>query len=589
MHGQGCSPILRIGGRPWLAVAVVLGFVLLLLVPARPAYAHAQLLRTAPANGARLPVAPADVVLTFSERVTLVRDGVRLLGAGGQPVRGGRPARVDADGTVHLPVPPGLASGVYTVSWRVVSADSHPLHGAFVFAVGDAQFGTIPDGAARVDADHALSTVFWLFRWLGYAGLALLAGGVAFLVLCWPAGWTRQRARRLLAAGWVLSAACAVAVLLLQGPYAAGRTLAGLTDTRLLSATLGTDYGRSMVVRLGLLVIGGALLLGTARAGERRATAALLLGLALPATWIGTGHANAQVSPLSAVADGTHLAAMASWFGGLAMLVACVLPRTAPEPVDAVAGVMVRFSRLATICVGALVVTGTFHAWRGVGSIAALAGSAYGTLLVYKLAAVAVLLWLGLLSRSVVRRRYVLPVVRAAAPVASRSVRRAERDQREQDLLVRHRLRWSVRLEVLIGLAVLAVTAMLVSTPPATRGGPPEPAAAPAPAVATATLALSGGGEVEVRLDPAQAGTSTLTLTVRRVDGGAWDVPEVTAALELPAQDLGPLPVRLTRVDAGRYGSQGLSIPVAGTWGLSVSVRTSEIDRSTVETELVVG
>lgn len=602
-NGVGEHPLLRRIAGGVLALLAALGVVL--AAPARPAYAHAQLTGTSPVNGQRLDVAPREIVLRFSEPVNLVRDGIRVLGPSGD-VGGTGPARLDpADpAAVRLPLPAALGEGVYTVSWRVVSTDSHPIHGAFVFGVGDVDVGALPDAGARTDADAALSAAFWLFRWLGYACLALLAGGVCFTILCWPAGWAQARTRRVIAIGWAGSLACAVAVLLLQGPYAAGRSLAGIGDGALLSATLGTDYGRSVAVRLGLLLAGGALLLGSGRVprlGPRlRAAAAVVVGVALPATWVGTGHANGEASVLPAAADTVHLSAMAIWFGGLVVLMSCVLPRSVGRGTQEVAGAVTRFSRVASTSVALLVVTGVYQAWRGIGSLAALSGSAYGSLLVFKLAVVGVLLWLGWMSRSLVLRRFVLPTVNgaAAAPAAAgstggraavatmnRTGRRAERAHEQQNLQARNQLGWSVRAEAAIGVVVIAITAMLVATPPATRSDGAG-AVAPAPQPFSTQLALDGGAWVEVRMDPGRMGANSLTLAIRRADASAWDVPEVRAALYLPEQDLGPLPVTLDQVGPGDYAAPEVNIPAPGTWRLEVKVRTSEIDQTTVATEI---
>src|SRR5262245_43227725 len=79
-----------------------------------PAYAHAQLIGSTPANGARLARAPAEVTLRCSERVNVVRDGIRLLDASGA-VRGTGPARVDPTGAqVRMPLPADLGNGLYT-------------------------------------------------------------------------------------------------------------------------------------------------------------------------------------------------------------------------------------------------------------------------------------------------------------------------------------------------------------------------------------------------------------------------------------------------------------------------------------------
>src|SRR5690606_3317686 len=139
--------------------------------------------------------------------------------------------------------------------------------------------------------DPAVSAVFAAARWTSYAGLALLAGALAVFVLCWPGGWADRRARRLVAAGWVASLVGGVAVLLLQGPYGAGRSLSDLTDPRLLSTTLDTDYGRYVAARLAVVAAAAALVFAPrGKPAWWQRAGALAVAVAMPVTWVGTGH-----------------------------------------------------------------------------------------------------------------------------------------------------------------------------------------------------------------------------------------------------------------------------------------------------------
>ena len=99
---------------------------------------------------------------------------------------------------------------------------------------------------------------------------------------------------------------------------------------------------------------------------------------------------------------------------------------------------------------------------------------------------------------------------------------------------------------------------------------------------------LTGGGRLYVQLDPARVGATTLVLAVLDSASKPWDVPEVTAALHLTAQGIGPLPVTLRKIQAGDYVSTGLVIPLAGTWQLQIKVRTSDFDQITVDATLPV-
>jgi copper transport protein len=588
----------RAGGRPgrrpgvrralMATVAVLLGLVWGVALPARPALAHAGLVGTAPANGESLAAAPTEILLRFTEPVVPVPDGIALVDADGVR-RHRQPARVvpGAPRDVVLPVPTGLGDGVYTVTWRVISADSHPLHGAFVFGVGEAALAALPDGGARTDGDPAVAAAFWLFRVLGYLGLAALGGGLLFLLVCWPRGWSRRRTRRLLLGAWCVGVVSAVGVLLLQGPYSAGGTLADLGAAR---ATLASDYGVYVLMRLGLLLVGGALVLARDRlipAPAADPAAAAVLGVALPVTWTGTGHANAYQGVVPVLVDTVHLVAMAAWIGGLILLAVGVLPRSAGHPVRDVAVALTRFSRVATVAVVALVVTGVFQAWRGLGSWAALPGSAYGTLLVFKLALIGVLLWFGAMSRAAVRRRYLEPVAEPLAEKAgsNRSRRRAARVEQEDERRDRRLLHRFVRAEAAVVVVVIGVTSLLVATPPGQRSDAPPVRLAQAPTF-VAELPLDGGGRLRVELNPARVGPSRLAVRVLDAGGRDWDVPEVSGSFVRPDRGLGPLRVTLDRSGPGRYASRGLTLPMAGPWELRLSVRTSEIDATTASTQL---
>jgi methionine-rich copper-binding protein CopC len=97
---------------------------------ARPASAHSDLEDSTPAAGSTITTAPTEITLAFGE---IVRGGfstVVVTGPDGVPYGDGKARAVDK--TLTQPVTP-LASGKYTVAWRIVSADGHPLQGAFTF------------------------------------------------------------------------------------------------------------------------------------------------------------------------------------------------------------------------------------------------------------------------------------------------------------------------------------------------------------------------------------------------------------------------------------------------------------------------
>lgn len=102
------------------------------LAPALPAWAHSRLLQTVPAVSTTVTAPVSEVTLTFNEHVHQQFSVVVVSGPGGVSYSDGHVQVVDD--VVHQKVYP-LRSGSYTVEWRVVSADTHPVQGTFGFTV----------------------------------------------------------------------------------------------------------------------------------------------------------------------------------------------------------------------------------------------------------------------------------------------------------------------------------------------------------------------------------------------------------------------------------------------------------------------
>lgn len=377
--------------------------VLLLLGGAGPASAHAALSSTDPGNGTVLQRAPGHVTLTFSESVGLRDDSFRVLDPGGHRVRTGATGHADGrSDTARVALPAGLGEGTYTVAWRVVSADSHPVSGAFTFSVGKPSQTTAPVDTGPAE-DPLTAALHKLARYLAYLAAALLIGTAAFVALCRPPD--PAPLRRPLVAGWWTLLAATVALLVLRAPYEAGTGPSAALDTDALAGTLTARPGVLLLTRLALLAPVALFLARTSRTaradGDRRhsplvgaAGGALAVGLAL--TWAAAEHASAGIQvPVAMTSSVLHLLATAVWLGGLvALLITLRASRPAPD-----AATVARFSRTAFAAVAVLVVTGVYQSWRGLGSWEALTGTTYGRLLLAKVVLVAVLLAAAAVSR----------------------------------------------------------------------------------------------------------------------------------------------------------------------------------------------
>ncbi|PZG00663.1 copper resistance CopC family protein, partial [Nonomuraea aridisoli] len=219
----------------------------------RPAFAHAYLMGSSPVDGQVLDRAPAEVSLRFNEAVSLGRRSIQLLDVTGRSLTTGAPGHAEGKAnTAQVGLPADLAEGTYVVAWRITSADSHVVSGAFSFSVGHRSSMA---ASLEQDADPAVPVVDAVGRGLAFLGLALVLGGGLFVAVLWPGGRNDRRGRRIVWSGFALLAAGTTVVLLVQGPYAEGASLAAAADPTLLGATLSTRLGQALAARLVLVAL----------------------------------------------------------------------------------------------------------------------------------------------------------------------------------------------------------------------------------------------------------------------------------------------------------------------------------------------
>ncbi|MFE2290645.1 copper resistance CopC/CopD family protein [Streptomyces sp. NPDC059452] len=620
--------------RPFAAVALVAALCSLvfglLLAGAGPASAHAALTGSDPQDGAVVATAPKEVTLTFSEAIAVGDGSIRVLDPSSKRVDTGAEPKDLSDGsTVRYGVDlhPGLPDGTYTVAWQAISADSHPISGAFTFSVGAPSETTVALPSEEVGGGP-VGTVYGIARYAAYAGFVLLVGGAAFVLGCWPGGARVRPMQRLVVRGWITLTAATLAMLLLRNPYTGSGKFADAFDLNGLQAVLDTKPGAALVSRLLLLGAAAlfiAVLFGTyARREDAVEKKDLTFGLAvggtvvaagIAATWAMSEHASTGIQTAIAMpVDVLHLLAVAAWLGGLvALLVA--LYRTP----DIGSAAVRRFSRVAFGSVVVLAATGIYQSWRQVGSWSALTGTRYGQLLILKVALIAVLLavawfsrrWTGRLTDTApgeaageapdpVAAPDDVDPERAAQLARQRAVLTATKKKRIRDAdPERSGLRRSVLAEAAIAVVLLAVTTVLTSTEPGRTEveAAGTSAASNAPA-ATGPVNLSmpfdtggqnGKGTVRIDIDPGRTGSNELHVWIDGSDGKPMDVPELKVALTLEAQEIGPLPVVPDRLAEGHWSASGVQIPMAGEWKVDVTVRTSDIDQVTIDKNVKIG
>ncbi|MFF9085694.1 copper resistance CopC/CopD family protein [Streptomyces sp. NPDC014991] len=689
-----------------------------LLAGAGPASAHAALTGSDPAQGVVADKAPTQVSLTFSEKVAMNDDSLRVLDPRGKPVQTGSPANISGT-TYAVRLRSGLGKGTYTVTYQVVSADSHPVSGAYTFSIG-APSRTVVQNTGPAAGGGVVGALYAFGRYLSYAGFIVLAGGAAFVLACWQRGAGVRALQRLVAGGWVALTAATLWLLLLRGSYTTSGEFADVFDLGLLGQVLQTKTGAALVSRLLLLAAAAlfvAVLFGTyTRREEQREKRDLTFGLAvgggvvaagLATSWAMAEHASTGLQPgIAMPVDVVHLLAVAAWLGGLTALLVALYRAPAETPVGAAA--VRRFSRVASGSVLTLVATGVYQSWRQLGSWSAFTDTRYGQLLLVKIGLVALLVGVAVVSRRWTAQ-LTDPAVRAGKAQKSRAREQVtasraagggkgggggtdagaggtaagegkgttgdaegaddgsdaasgsgsepesgfesgsesesgfesgsgfesesesgsgsgpgsgEGDSRRAAQLARQRaavdatrrkrlrdadphrsgLRRSVLAETGVALVLLAVTTALTQTEP---GRTEQEAKAATSATSGSAASASSGaltldmpfdtggtdgkGVVSIDLDPARVGGNEMHVYVQRPNGRAFDVPEVKISFTLEAKKIGPLPVTPDHITTGHWSASEVQIPMAGDWTVAITVRTSDIDQTTVSKRAQIG
>jgi copper transport protein len=514
----------------WIGVAALLAF----LVYAPAAQAHATLIASEPADGAMLAHAPATVRLTFNEAVSPLI--MRLVGAPDGSVQ--ELTGIAVEGTsvvVTLPEPArDKTQGTRGLSWRVISADGHPVGGTVVFSVG-----TRGEFTLVAHRDVLVRDALWAGKLALYLALFVGIGGAFFLAWAFKT-WAPAAKRAGPMIGAVLCAGLIATPLTigLQGLDALELPLSALGLRTVWETGLGTAYGpTALTAQLSLFAALFSLSVERLEIKRFLSFGALLgCGLALSLS----GHASTAdprwlMRPLVFV----HTIGVAFWIGALAPL---ALALRAGEGRAALAW----FSRVIPLVLAPMLLAGLWLSFVQLGSIEALWTTAYGLVLCAKLAAVLVLLGLAGLNR-----------FRLATAESAGS-------------LVR-----SIGAEIILAVLILGLVAVWRFTPPPRALA----LAAAAPArVHIHTEALMA----DLTLEPARVGTARASIVVLRGDFSPFDAKEVALVLSYPAAGVEPIR-RAATLREGVWQIDALPLPVAGRWQVRVDVLVSDFEKQMLE------
>ena len=546
------------------AIILIIMLIGLLTIGVVPVLAHALLLRSMPEANAVLDRAPAQVELFFSEAVDPAFSTIKVLDATGQPVDNGD-TQVDPADAAHLTVSlRSLPDGIYTVSWKALSAtDGHVTLGSFPFAVGNVDAAALAD-AAQASKQIKLSIGEVVAKWLLYLSAMAIVGGLLFSAVVWqPACRAAQIERDVAQPPWQrLCEPGADRFAHRQYHRLTGSSRASerkpRSPRRGTMATNGvlfaTRYGTLWIARLILtLALMGLLLRNAVHLQTSRREQGLTFGVALLLllSISLSSHAAGEPQPtLPVAADVIHLLAASVWVGGLMSFVLGVWSIRKIEPVMRTrftAQLIPRFSALALISVATLALTGVYSAVLQIGTFDALWNTLYGRALIVKLLIALSMIGLGAINLLIVTPR----IKQAAAALSTTSP-------------LPDRFRRIVTSEVMLGVVLVLSVSVFTSLPPARSASS-----------ASDLNAAADVDDLHIALDiaPGRVGVNTFAVNVTS-NGQAVDNAKTVEARFTPANgNIAPSQAQLIGQGNGAYAIKGAYLSLPDTWQVQVVVR----------------
>ena len=500
------------------------------------ALAHASLIRSEPTDRAVVARPPATLKLVFNEPVSPLV--LRLIGPTGSAIE---LTDIAADNTTITAAMPGvLARGTHLLSWRVVSADGHPVGGVITFSVGAPS--TPPERPPQLDADRPLGWTIWAAKLVLYVGLFGGIGGAFY------AAWIATEplspfVERLVAAALECGLAAAIVSVGLQGVDAFGLPLSDLRELRVWMGGLTTSYGLTAGIAAGALVLGRIVMwLGRGRLLSALALAGV--GVALAAS----GHASsAEPQLLTRPAVFVHGIVVAFWIGALVPLAAVMRfpERRAVE--------LARFSRAIPTAIILLLASGIALAVVQLRQVDALWTTGYGLVLCGKLVAVLALLALAALNRYMLTGRVMAG-----------------------DSLSAWRMTRSIAAEVLIALLALGFVAAWRFTPP--------PRALFAAAEAPVHVHIhSDKAMADLTIEPADSSGRRITVSILDDQFGPLLAKEITLVLAKREAGIEPFRLPATHVESTIWRIDRVQLPMLGGWQVRVEILVNDFEKISLE------
>jgi copper transport protein len=548
----------RIARQLVAALAILVG---VFALGTTAASAHATLESSSPSDGQSVLTSPSEIRITFSEAVTTISGGLSVLDADGKTVDVGN-SEIVGGRTLVAPLSETLSDGTYVTTYRVLSADGHPVSGSLLFGVGEGALDRSAQPSSN--GDRLWEIIGGISRFIMYLA-ALVAAGVAFfLAFIHDRAEDRWRIVPFVRIGSILALLSAIGIVMSQAALLTGKGAGAVTDSNVLRDVLNQNLGWS----LALLMIGLAAVHLSTDIPKKVMSQSLALsgGLAVTVSFAVWGHAT-ELSPkaISLAADAIHATAAALWLGGLVGLVMVLSLRT-PETVRATAGIISRFSLMAFWSVIALAIAGLTLTMTGSDvSLNSILTTTWGQLILAKIGLTLIVVLIAAWNRRTLLPSLISPT------------------ENTRELAVRWAaLLRTIRAEAVLLVAVVALTAIVVNVPPART-------AVVAKADRVDITQRVDTGNVQLSVDPAIVGPNTVAVRYTDETGQPINVANsMSIEFSQPSAGLEPITRQVPASEPGVFVIQGNELSIPGTWTITIAVRTGDFTEQRTSFEVPV-
>ncbi|WP_374833696.1 copper resistance CopC/CopD family protein [Paenochrobactrum pullorum] len=504
------------------------------------ASAHASLTGTTPVDGAVTESAPKNFSLAFSEPVSPLV--LKLIRPDGSAVE--LKEFTLHDQTLDIVAPKDLDNGTHVLTWRVVSSDGHPVGGSVVFSIGAAS--AAPPQLVQ-STDLTISSLVWFGKLLLYITLFVGIGGAFAIHWLWPA----QKPARVFIF-YVLGGGLIATILSLglQGLDALGSDLTHFFAPQVWQTGIETSYGQTVFALVGAVIIAFlSLLIKSKGLAQFFSLSAVLLGAVALAL---SGHASAAPPRwLTRPSVFLHALMITLWIGALIPL-GLALCRNNDDLRDGLR----RFSNFIPFALIILIVAGTTLTIIQVEHRAALIGTAYGKLLIAKLA----VLFLLFLLAAYNRWKLTDPVMHG-------------------DVRANHKLARAIIIETLLVFVIFGIASGWRFTPPPRSIAIAE--AQPAEIHIHTNKAMA-----DVKITPGRSGPVSVSAILMDGDFAPLEAQEVTFVFSQPEAGIEPFSRKAKKAENGSWQSDDVLLPLAGKWKIRLDILINDFELARLEEDI---